>query len=114
MIEDQDRARRIVKLAASRVKLSQPKNWLLDDEIGSWEKAALDLLPIAASCNARFHLGRTEEQIDSEIADELALAALKACVNNARREEQHGICAGKRRVASPAGTSSQRKKERDK
>ena len=70
-------ARDIVRLAAGRVECSQEaKSWLWNDERGTWEKAAREMIDATAERRALLHL--SDEQAAGEMADRLALRALRA------------------------------------
>lgn len=80
---DPIRARRIVKLAASRTVCA--REWLTRDERGTWEKAAIELWEKTAPARAEMKL--SDERSESEIADHLALLALEAMLRDAKKRE---------------------------
>ena len=86
-----DRARKIVRMAADQVKNPSTKSWLLADERGTWEKAALDYLQKTAD-KAR-ELGMSEKKVDEEIAIVLGLQALQASLEHTKK---HGSKRSKR------------------
>lgn len=82
---DFDRPRRIVRLAASRVKASQAKSWLKNDEEGTWESQAKRYLEQVPALMAKKNLNLTEEQVDDEIASALQISALEAVLAHAKK-----------------------------
>jgi hypothetical protein len=80
---DHDRARRIVRLAADQVKNPSTKSWLWEDEIGSWERQALEYL--AKTADKARELGMSSELVDDEIANRLGFLALKASLEHAEK-----------------------------
>lgn len=78
-------ARAIVRLAASRVESSEEvRSWLENDEYGTWEKAAQEMIDATVERRALLHL--SDEQAAGEMADRLALRALRAVL--AREKER--------------------------
>ncbi len=73
-MRDPERARKIVRLAASRVKDSSTRDWLLADERGTWEKRAQEYLDKTAA--KAVELGMSAARVDDEIATVLSLSAL--------------------------------------
>jgi hypothetical protein len=70
-------AREVVRLAASRVESSEEvRSWLCNDEQGSWERAAQEM--IEATVERRALLQLSDEQAADEMANRLALRALRA------------------------------------
>lgn len=72
----QMRARRIVKLAATKTEVTYLKEWFTRDEFGTWEKDALTLLDATAVKASQLQL--TDEQVDDEIAKQLWKRGLDA------------------------------------
>jgi len=85
---DFDRPRRIVKLAASRVRASQAKSWLKNDEEGTWERRAKELLARAPALIAEKNLQMSEEDVDDEIASILQISALEALLARAKKQRK--------------------------
>ena len=79
----QTRARRIVKLAADQDPDSAAYEWLLRDELNTWNKHAIKLLEETAPKAAA--LGLTETMVDQEIATMLRLLAVEAMLRQARK-----------------------------
>ena len=75
------RARRIVKLAATKTECA--KQWFLLDEYGSHEKDAMKYLESTAE-KAKM-LGLSETEVDDQIADYLAYLATSAMLAYAQR-----------------------------
>lgn len=88
----QTRSRKIVRQASSLVKNPSTKAWLRDDERGTWEALAAELLTRTADKARELRL--TEERVDEEIAAELGYRALNATLEHAR---QRPAAAGRRR-----------------
>lgn len=71
-----DRARRIVKLAATQTSIPFTKRWLDDDSQGTWERTAQTLLEKTAAKATELEL--TEQEVDHAIAVELVIYANRA------------------------------------
>jgi hypothetical protein len=79
----QTRAREIVKQAAKQTKNAMVKSWLHNDERGTWERTASDLI-YETNPKARL-LGLSETEQDAQIAIKLGFLALTAALNNAKK-----------------------------
>ena len=77
-------ARGVVKLAASRTKCA--REWLTRDELGSWERAAQDM--IDRSVLRRAELGISDSAAASEMADRLLFLALAAMLEDAKKQKR--------------------------
>ena len=73
------RARRIVEQASKIARNNYSREWLRRDEFGTWEKNAEKLLEESAERAAQ--LGMTEEAVDKEIANVLALTSVRAQIS---------------------------------
>lgn len=80
----QMRARRIVKLAAGKTKVTYLRDWFIRDEHGIWEKEALRLLDWSATRASQLQL--TDEQVDDQTAVQLVLNGLTALENYLRKK----------------------------
>ena len=88
LTKDKDRARRIVKLAATETEITFLKSWLEEDEHGVWERDALTLIEKSAD-EARMR-ELTEEQVDAEIALVLVIRGLTVLLNDAKKRKARG------------------------
>ncbi len=75
MTTTKPRIREIVKLGASKVS-GYTRRWMLQDEHGTFEDQAMDLL--SSTQDKAIALGLTESQVDNQIAAYLALQATEA------------------------------------
>jgi hypothetical protein len=64
---DQDRAKKIVGLAASQAKNPVIKDWLSRDERGTWVTVARSIL----IAKKKDHKKLSDDEIDAEVVDEL-------------------------------------------
>lgn len=76
---DQERCRRIVKLAASKAENDEAKTWLTWDEHGVHERSADEYLERTAAKAAELKL--TESEVDEQVAIALLLDVLQAQIN---------------------------------
>lgn len=79
-----ERARKIVRLAATRVKDPSTHAWLLADERGTFEKLANEYLDKTAHKAAE--LGMPAEEVDDEIATVIGLNALTAQLEHRKKK----------------------------
>ena len=75
-MSDYDRARKIVRLAATHVKDPYTRDWLLADERGTFEKMANEYLDRTAA--RAEELGMPATAVDDEIATVIGFNALTA------------------------------------
>ncbi len=87
MSDGENRAARIVRLAAS--KPSSAQSWLRSDERGVWEQTAETLLKVSKDKAAE--LGLTESAVDEAVASELIIMALKTMVSVASKRARKGV-----------------------
>lgn len=85
-MSDYERARKIVRLAASHVKDPSTRAWLLADERGMFEKLANEYLDKTAE-RAK-ELDMSASQIDDEIATVLGLNALTAQLEHQKKRRR--------------------------
>lgn len=82
-------ARDVVKLAAGRVTSSaEVKSWLENDELGSWERDAEDM--IVRSRERREELGISDEAAASERASRIVVRALRAVLEREKSKRRRG------------------------
>jgi len=88
LLEDIERPRRIVQLAVKKAKNQPLKIWLRNDEYGSWEKMAKDMLAKVPALLAEKNLTMTDDKIDGEIAAVIYSTGLQAMYNDALKREK--------------------------
>jgi hypothetical protein len=75
-------------MAAEDTKDPSTKSWLRNDEEGTWEHRAKELLDKAPDIIAAKNLTMTDEQIDEEIASILKMSALEAMLAHAKKRKR--------------------------
>ena len=85
-MRDYERARRIVRLAATHVKDPSTRAWLLADERGTFEKDANAYLDKTFARAAE--LGMSDSAVDDEIASVLGLSALTAQLEHQKKRRR--------------------------
>lgn len=81
------RARDLVKEASNRIVNTATKTWLREDPKGTWEILATELLNNEQARVLMAEKGLTEDHLFNEAADLLALRALRAALNVAKKEQ---------------------------
>jgi hypothetical protein len=81
---DRQRARSIVKLAAKETSIKMVKGWLTQDEKGTWEKLAMDLLDRTKDRAEKLNMG--DREVNDQIATMVALQAVEAVKRSAKRK----------------------------
>ena len=79
----QMRARRIVKLAATKTTVEYLRTWFLRDERGGWEKDAIRLIDTSAARATELKL--TDDEVDEQCALMLVYLGLSALEKNLKK-----------------------------
>jgi hypothetical protein len=88
MLLDQVRIRAIVSLAASKVEDPNTKDWLRTDREGSWEKMAREYLESPRVMERASAGGKSDAEVDDQIAAVLAYFALSAQIEHVKKRGQ--------------------------
>jgi hypothetical protein len=86
MKRDPERARRIVRLAATHVKDPSTRSWLLADERGTFEKLAEEYLDKTSARAAQLEM--SADEVDDEIATVIGLRALTAQLEHQKKRKR--------------------------